>query len=189
MDDIVITMRFSDAGRARRALHELERCDEDGRLRVGGAALLERSGQDRIRLGDSAGDESAFMPPAGIVGMLVDAVSGPTEVLYARPTEGFHGHGADAGHEDEYELALETISRALEPGVTLVVAEIIDPDPEVLDATLSKLGGGATRRPAHDVFAEIQAAEGTSGDPLHMGREQRKARWERFKEKAGSKRP
>lgn len=189
MDDIVITMRFSDAGLARRALHELERSDEDGRLRVGGAALLERSGQDRITLGDSAGEQDAFMPPAGIVGMLVDAVSGPTEALFARPAEGFHGHGADVGHEDEYDVGLEAISRALEPGVTLVVAEIIDPDPKVLDTTLSKLGGRVSQRPARDVFAEIQATEDTSDDPLRMSRAERQARWERFKEKAKSKLP
>jgi hypothetical protein len=158
-DDTVITARFTDAGRARRALHELQRLDDDGRLRVRAAALLERSGQDRITLSEGANEEGAFMPPAGIVGILVDALTGPPSAVVARPSEGFYGHDAKPDHEGEHELALESITKNLEPGVTLVVAEIVDPDPDVLEATLDELGGTVTQRPAQDVYAEIRAAE------------------------------
>ena len=48
--------------------------------------------------------------------------------------------------------------RNLEPGVTLVVAEIADPDPDVLDSILAGLGTTVTRRAAQDVYAELQAA-------------------------------
>lgn len=76
------------------------------------------------------------MPEKGIVGMMVDAISGPTGAVFARPTESFRGHGDRRAHEDERELVLEEISRDLEPGVTLVIAEIADPDPGVLDPAL-----------------------------------------------------
>ena len=66
--------------------------------------------------------------------MMVDAISGPTDAVSARPTESFRGHGDRRAHEDERELVLEEISRDLEPGVTLVIAEIADPDPRVLDS-------------------------------------------------------
>lgn len=197
MEDMVITARFADAGEARGALHHLQRLDDDGRLHVRAAALLERSGQDRITLSEGARDESTFMPQAGIVGMLVDAVSGPPGALFARPTEGFYGRGGKPDHKGEYDLVLEEISRTLEPGVTLVIAEITDPDPDVLDATLGELGGRVTRRAAHDVYAEIQAAEqaaGGAGEQVRrtlreQRRDQRRAQWERFKENAKSKLP
>ena len=73
--------------------------------------------------------------------MMVDAISSPTGAVFARPTESFRGHGDRRAHEDERELVLEEISRDLEPGVTLVIAEIADPDPGVLDSTLDALGG------------------------------------------------
>jgi hypothetical protein len=44
-----------------------------------------------------------------------------------------------------------------------VIAEIADPDPEVLDSVLAPLGGKVTRRPARDVYAEIRAAEAKAG--------------------------
>jgi hypothetical protein len=95
--------------------------------------------------------------------MLVELLGGPEGTLFARPTEGFRGHGGPTPHEGDRELALEEISRSLEPGVTLVIAEIADPDPEVLDSVLSPLGGKVIRRPAQDVYAEIRAAEAKAG--------------------------
>ena len=90
--------------------------------------------------------------------MLLDAPGDLPGILFPKPTEGFHGHGGRSAHEGEHELALEEMSRSLEPGVTLVVAEIADPDPDVLQAELARLGGVVTRQPARDVCARIQAA-------------------------------
>jgi hypothetical protein len=95
--------------------------------------------------------------------MLAELLGGPVGTLFARPTEGFRGHGRPTPREGERELALEEISRSREPGATLVIAEIADPDPEVLDSVLAPLGGKVTRRPAQDVYAEIRAAAAKAG--------------------------
>ena len=79
MDDTVVTVRFTDPERARRALRMLKLFGSEGQLRVRAAALVERE---------------------------------------------------------------------LEPGVALVVAEVEDPDPDVLEAALDALGGAPTRQPA-----------------------------------------
>jgi hypothetical protein len=76
----------------------------------------------------------------------------------ARPTEGFRGHGAPWTHAGAREVALEEISRNLEPEVTLVIAEIEDPDPDVLDSALDALGGMATRQDVEAFYAELGAA-------------------------------
>jgi hypothetical protein len=159
MDDTIVAVRFAELGAARRAMRELKQLDRDGRLRVREAALLERSGQGRIGVPREGQDEDGFfMPPGGIVGMLVEAFAGPLGVVSQRPAESFRGHGGPSPHDGEREVALEDISRNLEPGVTLVVAEIADPDPDVLDSTLAGLGTTVTRRAAQDVYAELQAA-------------------------------
>jgi alkylhydroperoxidase family enzyme len=160
MEDTIVTVRFNDVGKAREALRELQRLDGDGRLRVRGAALVQRSGEGRIELSEGARDDQGhILPPAGTAGMLVDVLGGPLGILFARPTEGFRGSAYQPAHEGERELALEDISRNLEPGVTLVVAEIAAADRDVLDPALAALGGSATRRRAQDVYAEIEAAE------------------------------
>jgi hypothetical protein len=159
MEDTIVAVRFAEPGEARRAMRELKQLDRDGRLRVREAALLARSGQGRIGVpGEGQDEDGFFMPPGGIVGMLVEAFAGPLGVVSHRPAESFRGHGGPSPHDGEREAALEDISRNLEPGVTLVVAEIADPDPDVLDSTLARLGTTVTRRAAQDVYAELQAA-------------------------------
>lgn len=159
MEDTVVTLRFNDLGQARRALQELKRLDQDRRLRVGAAALVGPPGEGGRGKG-SANAEGFYVPQKGIVGILVDAISGPAEAPYAEPTETFRGHGDQAAHEADRELVLGElgeISKDLEPGVTLVIAEIADPDPDVLESTLHALGGSATVRSARDVYAAINA--------------------------------
>ena len=159
MEDTIVTLRFTDLGRARRALHELERLDRERRLHVRGATLVQRSGRDGIDTPPAArDDEGHYLPRGGSVGMLLDALGGPLGVLSTRPTEGYQRHPGPSPHEDERELALEEINRSLEPGVTLVIAEIANPDPDVLESTLGVLGGAVTRRAADDVYAEVRAA-------------------------------
>ena len=128
MNDIIVTVRFTDLGAARRALRMLKLLDSEGQLRVRAAALVERSAQGRV--GSPSGaedDQSAFLPGGGVVGTLVDALSGPVGGVSARPTEGFRAHGAPWSRAGERALALEEISRDLEPGVALVIAEVEDP--------------------------------------------------------------
>jgi hypothetical protein len=180
MEDIIVSLRFTELGRARRALHELERLDGDGRLDVRGAALVERSGQGGIDAPAAARDEEGhYMPPGGTVSMLLDVLGGPVGVLSSHPTEGFEGHGGRSPYQGERESVLEDISRSLEPGITLVVAEIADPDPEVLDSVLATLGGSVTRRPAQDVYAEVQAAE--AAEKRTDGKARREQRHEQVK--------
>jgi hypothetical protein len=66
MEDTIVTLRFTDLGRARRALHELERVDRDRRLRVRGATLIQRSGQGGIDApGAARDDDGHYLPPGG----------------------------------------------------------------------------------------------------------------------------
>ena len=155
--DTIVVLRFNDLDQARHALDELKRLDRKRRLQVSAAALVERPAEGRIDASGGSEDADGFyLPKGGIVGLMVDALSGPTGAVFARPTESFRGHTDRPGHEPEREFALQDISKSLEPGVVVVIAEITDPDPGVLDAELAALGGSVTRRAARDVYAELQ---------------------------------
>lgn len=163
MDDTIVEIRFTGLGEARDALHHLERLDREGRLAVRGAALVQRSGQgepDLKRRTEEA--DGLAIPQGGMARTVVDVLRGPVGTLYEWPAEVFYGHGhgrVSPREKAEREVTVEEMTRSLEPGVTLVVAEIADPDPEVLDAALGEVGGNATRRPASEVYAEAEAAE------------------------------
>ena len=161
MEDTIVILRFTDLGLARRALHELKRLDKDRRLAVRGAALVQRSGQGGIDAPEAARDDDGhYLPAGGSFGMMLELLGGPLgSLLIGRPTEDFRGHAGPSHHEGERDVALEEISRSLEPGITVVIAEIADADPELLDSTLGGLGGTVTQRPARDVYAEVHAAE------------------------------
>jgi hypothetical protein len=191
MEDTIAILRFAELGRARRALHDLERLDDDGRLQVRGAALVQRSGEGGIDAPAAARDqEGHYLPPGGTVSLLLDVLGGPVGILSSRPAEAFEGHGRRSPHEGERETVLEEMSRSLEPGITLVVAEIADPDPDVLDSVLAALGGSVTRRAARDVYAEVRAAEAVEKQADgEARREQRHERLKRVKEGLKVKRP
>lgn len=164
MEDTIVVVRFRDLAKARHALVELKQLDEDRRLDVRGAALVQRSADGGVDLPMSNRDDEGFyVPPGGVIGMIFGALKGPLGVLFAGPTTGFEGHGGPSAHAGDRDLLIEDMSRNLESGVTLVVAEIADPDPAVLDSTLHALGGVVTRRPAADVYAEVDAAEQATG--------------------------
>ena len=94
MEDTIIVLRFNDLGQARHALDELKRLDRDRRLQVSAAALVGRSRDGRIDASGGAEDaEGYYLPKDGIVGIMVDALSGPTGAVFGRPTESFRGHG------------------------------------------------------------------------------------------------
>ena len=78
--------------------------------------------------------------------------------MFARPIEGFRAHGAPWSRAGERALALEEISRDLEPGVALVIAEVEDPDPDALDSALDALGGTPARRDAATFYTALRAA-------------------------------
>jgi hypothetical protein len=194
MEDTIVSVRFTELGRARRAFHDLERLDKDGRLKVRGATLVERSGQGGIDTPQAARDDDGhYLPAGGSVGMMLDLLRGPLGILFARPDEDYHGHGGRSPYDGDRDLALEEMSRSLEPGIILLIAEIADPDPDVLDSALAALGGPVTRRPAREVYAEIEAADEAEKraeeEARRVLREERREKMERFKGSVKAKLP
>jgi uncharacterized membrane protein len=164
MEDTIVVIRYRDPAEARQALAQLKQLDADRRLDVRGAALVQRSGDGAIDVPVSnRDDEGLYMPPGGVIGMMFGALKGPLGMLFAGSSAGFEGHGGPSPHAGDPDLLIEEMSRDLEPGVTLVAAEIAEPDPEMLDGALNRLGGIVTKRPAAEVYAEVEAAEHAAG--------------------------
>ncbi len=195
MDDNVVIVKFADESKAYQALSDLNRLGDEGKVDVRSAILLERT-EDGFSIPEGADTAEGFdMVAGGLVGMLVGALAGPVGVLLGGSMGALAGGTADLARLADEDLALDGISKDIEPGSTALVAEVGEYAAEVLDKAMGALGGTVTRRPASDVYAEVVAAEDAENDAdwaafiskLDEHRAERKAKWEAFREKAGAR--
>jgi hypothetical protein len=102
----------------------------EGRLEVRSAVLLERSPDGKIRVLEGADNAIGYL--LGATGAV---------------------RGADA------DVTLAAISEDIAPRHTVLIAEVGEVADEVLDKAMADLGGTASRRPATEVYDEIQSAD------------------------------
>jgi uncharacterized membrane protein len=181
--------------RPTRALSQLRQADAAGRVEVRATALLERGPDGAVRVPEDDDVASGVGVAGGsLIGMLIGVLGGPLGVLlggYAGMLAS--GVGAVAREEDR-DVALDAISKQIEPGHTVLVAEVGEVVTEVVNDILGPLEGTVTRRPAADVYDEIQSAkaaqDAANAEARRVLREQRgaehKDKWEQFKNKITS---
>ena len=88
------------------------------------------------------------------------------------------GGSFDLDREDESDEALSVLGRAISPGSTALIADVTEPEPELIDAKMDLLGGQVTRRSVVDVVAELgathEAADAAAREARRVVREKRK---------------
>jgi uncharacterized membrane protein len=196
VNDNVVLVGFTEQSKAYQALSRLRQADDAGELEVRAAALLERGPDGVVRLpagGDAA--PGVAIAGGGLIGMLIGVLGGPLGVLLGTSTGLLTGSVAAAAHADDQDIALVAISGQIEPGHTVLVAEVGEVAAEVVDNAMSALGGTVTRRSAAEVYDEIQSAkaaqDAAEADARRVLRDQRrsehKEQWEQLKNKIKSK--
>jgi uncharacterized membrane protein len=195
MDDNVVLVGFTEQSKAYQALSSLRQAGDTGQLDVRAAALLERGpdGVVRVPEGDDAAPGAAIAA-GSLIGMLIGVLGGPLGMLLGTSTGMLTGSVAAAAHAGDQDIALAAISGQIEPGHTVLLAEVGEVAPEVVDNAMSALGGTVTRRSAADVYDEIQSAkadqDAADAEARRVLREQRRAehkdKWEQFKNKIKS---
>jgi uncharacterized membrane protein len=195
MDDNVVLVRFADQSKAYQALSTLKDIGADGRLQVRSAVLLERGPDGTIRVPEGADNATGFLlASGGLLGMLVGVLGGPLGMLLGGYAGMLGGATGAALRDVDADVALDSISKDIAPGQTVLVAEVGEEADEVLDKAMTNLGGTVTRRPASDVYDEIQSAENAQHaadqEARRVLREQRRAehkqKWQQFQDKVKS---
>jgi uncharacterized membrane protein len=157
--------------------------------------LLERGPDGAVRVPEGDDVASGVGVAAGsLIGMLIGVLGGPLGVLLGGYGGLLAGGLGAADREEDREVALDAISKQIEPGHTVLVAEVGEVATEVVDDAMSALGGTVIRRPAEDVYAEIQGAKeaqyAADAEARRVLRGQRRAehkeKWEQFKDKVNS---
>jgi len=195
MNDNVVLVGFTEQSRAYEALSRLRQAGDTGQLEVRAAALLERGPDGVVRVPE--GDDVApgiAIAGGGLIGMLIGVLGGPLGVLLGTSTGMLTGSVAAAAHASDQDLGLVAVSEKIEPGHTVLVAEVGETATEVVDTSMATLGGTVTRRSAAEVYDEIQSAkaaqDAADAEARRVLREQRRAehkdKWEQFKNKVKS---
>lgn len=195
MDDSVVVVAFADQSKAYQALSQLRQAGNEGRVELRAAAVLERGPDGVVRLPEGDDVASGVAVAGGsLIGMLIGVLGGPLGMLLGGYTGLLAGGVGAAARAEDQDVALDAISKQIEPGHTVLVAEVGEVATEVIDNAMSPLGGTVIRRSAADVYAEIQAAQAAQdaadAEARRVLREQRRAerkdKWEEFKNKVKS---
>ncbi|QNP47925.1 DUF1269 domain-containing protein [Diaphorobacter aerolatus] len=158
MADNIAIVTWNNSSKAYKALTDLRNGSWD--FDVAQAAILERNVNGSIDVKDA--DNAVIGMGAlggGLLGMLVGVLGGPIGVLLGWSSGALFGSLADADVADDSGSILAAMSRAVLPGMTVLLLEVGETTPEALDKFVAKEGGTVVRRPADDVRAEIAAAQ------------------------------
>lgn len=156
----VIAVSFEEDREAYHALSLLKELDSQQRLGVQEAVVVIRDEDGQLVQKD--GTQSEYLPgmaSGGLMGLLLGIIGGPFGVLIGGATGLMVGSLLDLADSEETDSALGAISSSVPAGRTALLAVVIEPGPEVVDAAMSEIGGTVLRRPVTEVEAEIAVAE------------------------------
>ncbi|MGA9856841.1 MAG: DUF1269 domain-containing protein [Solirubrobacteraceae bacterium] len=156
----VIAVSFDADHEAYHALTLLKELDSQERIGVKEAVVVVR-GEDG-QLVEKDGTESPVLigtASGGLIGLLLGIIGGPLGVLIGGATGLMVGSLYDLADSEDSESALGEISSSVQAGRTALLAEVVEQSPDVVNATMSGVGGTVLRRPVAEVEAEIAVAE------------------------------
>lgn len=134
----VITVSFEDDDKAHDALMLLKQLDSQHQVGMDEAVLILREADGRVVEMDRVA--SAPMPNTvggGLVGLLVGIIGGPLGILIGGTTGSLVGTLFDFQDADKTESALTTLSSAVRPGHTALLAVVKEQNRDVVDTAMS----------------------------------------------------
>jgi uncharacterized membrane protein len=156
----VLAVNFDEDSKAYAALTSLKQLDQQGQVKLGGAAVVIRSDDGHIETKDEIGDtDFAGTAAGGVIGLIIGVLGGPLGVLLGGYTGVLVGSLYDMADADDTESALSAVARSVRPGRPALIAVATEQSNEVIDAAMSTLGGTVVRRDLDLVLSEIAAAE------------------------------
>ena len=169
----VIAVSFDNDHEAYHALTLLKELGSQQRVGVQEAVVVLR-GEDG-QLVEKDGTEPTYLAgtaSGGLMGLLLGIIGGPFGVLIGGATGLMVGSLFDLADYEETDSALGAISSSVQAGHTALLAEVAEQSPEVVNATMSEVGGTVLRRPVAEVEAEIAAAEEAERKAKHEARKE-----------------
>ncbi len=188
--DNVLVVTFGDDPEhdtnAYQALTDLEQLDAQSQIKIAGAAVISRDADGRVDVKSEVGNDP-FVGTAsgGAIGLLLGIIGGPLGMLLGGTYGALVGSLFDIDDVATTESVLGEISKQVQPTRTVILAQVNEQSPEVIDSAMARLDGEVMRRPVLEVEQEIAAAQDAQRKAEREARsELRKARLEKSKDDA-----
>jgi len=158
--DSIVVVGFGENDKAYEAFSELKSLSDQQKLTARSAAIVERDEKGTLQIKDSFDAESGVATTGGgLVGTLLGVIGGPYGALLGLTGGALAGGSYEMRRGDEQDEVLTQINAAINPGHTVLVAQVNEPTVAVLDKAMGDLGGVVIRRSEADVLTELEAAE------------------------------
>jgi uncharacterized membrane protein len=158
--DSVVVVGFYENAKAYEGFSKLKSLSDQQQLTARSAAVVERDQNGALQIKDSFEAETGVATAGGgLVGMLLGAIAGPYGMLLGLTGGALAGGSFELDRGDEQDEVLTQLNAAINPGHTVLVAEVNEPTVEVLDKAMGDLGGAVIRKPEADVLTELEAAD------------------------------
>ncbi len=158
--DNVVLVAFYENRKAYEGFSLLKSLSDQKQLTVSSAAAVERDQAGKLQIKDSLDAETGRATAGGgFVGMLIGVLGGPVGMLLGLTGGALVGGSYELRRSDDQDEVLTQLNAAINPGHTVLVAQVNEPSVEVLDKAMADLGGTVVRRSEDEVLTEIEAAE------------------------------
>jgi uncharacterized membrane protein len=158
--DSVVVVGFRENNQAYEGFSVLKSLSDQKQLTARSAAVVERDEAGKLQIKDSFdADSGVATAGGGLVGLLLGVIGGPVGLLLGLTGGALAGGSFDMSRADEQDEVLTQLNAAINPGHTVLVAQVNEPKVEVLDQAMDKLGGVVVRRSEADVLTELDAAD------------------------------
>jgi len=158
--DSVVVVGFKENDKAYEAFSTLKSLSDQQQLTARSAAVVERNQAGTLQIKDSFdADSGVATTGGGLTGMLLGVIGGPVGMLLGLTGGALAGGSFDMRRGDEQDEVLTQLNAAINPGHTVLVAQVNEPTVGVLDNAMGDLGGVVVRRSEADVLSELEAAE------------------------------
>jgi uncharacterized membrane protein len=138
----------------------LRTLSDQKQLTAPSAAVVERDQNGTLQIKDSFDTETGVATAGGgFVGMLLGVIAGPLGMVLGLTGGALAGGSFELRRSDEQDEVLTQLNAAINPGHTVLVAQVNEPTLDVLDKAMANLDGIVLRRSEADVLAELEAAE------------------------------
>jgi uncharacterized membrane protein len=158
--DSVVVVGFKENEKAYEGFSVLKSLSEKEELTARSAAVVERDQDGKLQIKDSFDAETGVPTVGGgLVGMLMGVIAGPYGMLLGLTGGALAGGSFEMRRGDEQDEVLTQLNAAINPGHTVLVAQVNEPTVAVLDKAMGDLGGVVVRKSEADVLTELEAAE------------------------------
>jgi uncharacterized membrane protein len=158
--DSVVVVGFKENDKTYEGFSELKSLSDQQQLTARSAAVVERDQAGKLQIKDSFDAETGGPTTGGgLVGMLLGAIAGPYGMLLGLTGGAMAGGSYEMRRSDEQDEVLTQLNAAINPGHTVLVAQVNEPTVAVLDKAMGELGGVVIRKSEADVLTELEAAE------------------------------